>query len=251
MVKALGVRKSFGRQEVLKGVDLIVRPGEVVCLIGPSGSGKTTLLRTLNHLETVDSGLVHIDGALIGYRREGHLLHELSEAQICANRASIGMVFQHFNLFRHMTVMENLIEGPVGVKKQSKAQAVEKARALLKRVGLADKEKAYPAQLSGGQQQRVAIARALCMDPKLMLFDEPTSGLDPELVGEVLAVMRDLARSGMTMVVVTHEIGFARQVADHIVFMADGAIIEEGSPPELIDAPQQPRTRDFLKAVLS
>lgn len=250
MVDAQNVYKSFGHTHVLRGVDLRVDAGEVVCLIGPSGSGKTTLLRTLNHLETIDAGEILIDGRLVGYRQEGDRLHELSQREVCRRRAGIGFVFQHFNLFSHMTVLENIIEGPTGVNRVSKNAAVEKAMQLLERVGLSDKASSYPSQLSGGQQQRVAIARALAMGPALMLFDEPTSALDPELVGEVLSVMRDLANSGMTMVVVTHEIGFARQVADRVVFMADGVIVEQGPPAQVIDNPVNSRTAEFLKAVL-
>ena len=250
MVEARGVRKSFGSNEVLRGVDLVVGRGEVVCLIGPSGSGKTTMLRLLNHLETADAGLILVDGEFVGYRREGDDLHELRQKDICRRRERIGMVFQHFNLFPHMTVLQNIVEGPIGVLKMNKAAAVAEASRLLDQVGLPEKGGSYPSELSGGQQQRVAIARALAMKPKLMLFDEPTSALDPELVGEVLQVMRDLAHSGMTMVVVTHEIGFARQVADRVVFMADGVVVEEGPPGQLIDAPTHARTAEFLKAVL-
>ncbi|MDQ1135734.1 polar amino acid transport system ATP-binding protein [Microbacterium sp. SORGH_AS 1204] len=231
-------------------VDLEVSSGEVVCLIGPSGSGKTTLLRTLNHLETVDAGSIEVDGELVGYRAAGGRLYELKEAEIATQRRRTGMVFQHFNLFPHMTVLQNIVEAPIGIKRIPKGKAVTQAHELLTRVGLADKASAYPSALSGGQKQRVAIARALAMDPEVMLFDEPTSALDPELVGDVLAVMRDLAASGMTMIVVTHEIGFARQVADRIVFMADGVVVEDGTPAEIIDSPQQARTREFLKAVL-
>jgi len=250
MVEATGVHKSYGGNEVLRGVDLTVARGHVVCLLGPSGSGKTTLLRTLNHLESIDAGLIVVDGDLIGYRLDGGKLHELAEREVCRRRSSIGMVFQHFNLFPHFTVLQNIIEGPTGVLKKSRRDATVTARSLLERVGLADKAHLYPSQLSGGQRQRVAIARALAMEPKLMLFDEPTSALDPELVGEVLAVMRDLATSGMTMVVVTHEIGFARQVADRVVFMAEGQVIEEGAAREVIDHPKNVRTREFLDAVL-
>lgn len=250
LVSALGVHKSYGHNHVLRGVDLEVSSGEVVCLIGPSGSGKTTLLRTLNHLETVDAGSIEVDGELVGYRAAGGRLYELKEAEIATQRRRTGMVFQHFNLFPHMTVLQNIVEAPIGIKRIPKGKAVTQAHELLTRVGLADKASAYPSALSGGQKQRVAIARALAMDPEVMLFDEPTSALDPELVGDVLAVMRDLAASGMTMIVVTHEIGFARQVADRIVFMADGVVVEDGTPAEIIDSPQQARTREFLKAVL-
>jgi polar amino acid transport system ATP-binding protein len=250
MVRAEGVHKSFGRLEVLKGIDLEVESGSVTCLLGPSGSGKSTLLRCINHLEKIDAGRLYVDGELVGYRQRGDRLHELKEAEVARKRAEIGMVFQRFNLFPHMTALENVIEAPVRVRRVPKAKAVESARRLLARVGLGDKESAYPAQLSGGQQQRVAIARALAMEPKLMLFDEPTSALDPELVGEVLDVMRDLARSGMTMVVVTHEMGFAREVGDTIVFMDDGVIVESGNPQEVLVRPQHERTKAFLSKVL-
>ncbi|MDQ1205124.1 amino acid ABC transporter ATP-binding protein [Microbacterium sp. SORGH_AS_0862] len=250
LVSALGVHKSYGHNHVLRGVDLEVSSGEVVCLIGPSGSGKTTLLRTLNHLETVDAGSIEVDGELVGYRAAGGRMYELKEAEIATQRRRTGMVFQHFNLFPHMTVLQNIVEAPIGIKRIPKAKATARAHELLTLVGLADKASAYPSALSGGQKQRVAIARALAMDPKVMLFDEPTSALDPELVGDVLAVMRNLAASGMTMIVVTHEIGFARQVADRIVFMADGVVVEDGTPAEVIDSPQHARTREFLKAVL-
>lgn len=250
MVKADDIRKSYGRLDVLQGIDLEVRRGEVVCLIGPSGSGKSTLLRCINHLESLDGGRMWVDGAVMGYDIKGTKLHEQPHAKICRSRVEIGMVFQHFNLFPHMTVLENLIEAPRLVLKESKAVATERALGLLKSVGLADKAKAYPRQLSGGQQQRVAIARALCMKPKLMLFDEPTSALDPELVGEVLKVMRDLANSGMTMVVVTHEMSFARDVADRVVFMADGQIVEQGPAKDVITNPQHERTKAFLSSVL-
>ncbi|HWL60894.1 MAG TPA: amino acid ABC transporter ATP-binding protein [Microbacteriaceae bacterium] len=250
VVEAVGVHKRYGHNDVLRDVDLIVERGEVVCLIGPSGSGKTTLLRTLNHLETIEGGIIRINGRLIGYRQERDRLYELSQREVCRRRERIGMVFQHFNLFPHMTALENIIEGPVGVRRTPRRKAVERAHQLLARVGLADKAEAYPAQLSGGQQQRVAIARALAMEPELMLFDEPTSALDPELVGEVLAVMRDLADSGMTMVVVTHEMGFAQQVADRVVFMSDGTIVETGPPSQIIGNPIHQRTREFIQAVL-
>jgi polar amino acid transport system ATP-binding protein len=250
LVSARGIYKSYGHNHVLRGVDLEVAHGQVVCLIGPSGSGKTTLLRTLNHLETVDAGSVEIDGQLVGYRASGDRLHELKEAEIAAQRRRTGMVFQHFNLFPHMTVMQNITEAPVGIRRIPRAEANRRGRELLELVGLSDKAGAYPSALSGGQKQRVAIARALAMDPEVMLFDEPTSALDPELVGDVLAVMRNLAASGMTMIVVTHEIGFARQVADRIVFMADGTIVEDGTPSAVIDSPRNDRTREFLKAVL-
>ncbi len=249
-VEAIGVTKRYGHNDVLRDVDLIVERGEVVCLIGPSGSGKTTLLRTLNHLESIEGGIIRINGRLIGYRQDRNRLHELSQREVCKRRERIGMVFQHFNLFPHMTALQNIIEGPVGVRRLPRRAAVDRAHQLLARVGLADKAQAYPSQLSGGQQQRVAIARALAMDPELMLFDEPTSALDPELVGEVLAVMRDLAESGMTMVVVTHEMGFAQQVADRVVFMSDGTIVETGPPSQIIGNPIHQRTREFIQAVL-
>ncbi|MGI5500444.1 amino acid ABC transporter ATP-binding protein [Lentzea sp. CA-135723] len=240
MIEVLGVHKSFGPLEVLRGVSLEVAAGEVVVVLGPSGSGKSTLLRTINHLEKVDRGYITIDGDLIGYRRRGGKLHELKEREILKQRKDIGFVFQNFNLFPHLTALENVAE----------VAALLDARHFLERVGLADKADAYPRQLSGGQQQRVAIARALATRPKVVLFDEPTSALDPELVGEVLDVLRDLARSGTTMVVVTHEVGFAREVADRIVFMDEGVIVEEGPPAELLDHPVHERTRAFLSKVL-
>ena len=250
MVKSEGVHKSFGTVEVLKGIDLTVNTGEVFCLIGPSGSGKSTFLRCINHLEKINAGRLYVDGELVGYRQKGDKLYELKDSEVALKRRDIGMVFQRFNLFPHMTALENVIEAPVQVKGTSKAEARERARQLLDRVGLADKAGSYPSQLSGGQQQRVAIARALAMDPKLMLFDEPTSALDPELVGDVLDVMRDLAESGMTMVVVTHEMGFAREVGDRLLFMDHGAIVEEGSAREVLASPENPRTREFLRAIL-
>jgi polar amino acid transport system ATP-binding protein len=250
MVNAEAVRKRFGRLEVLKGITLEVQPGEVMCLLGPSGSGKSTFLRCINHLEKIHSGRLSVDGELVGYRQVGDRLHELRESEIARKRAEIGMVFQHFNLFPHMTALDNVTCAPVRVKKLAREGARERARELLGRVGLADKLDAYPAQLSGGQQQRVAIARALAMEPKLMLFDEPTSALDPELVGEVLAVMKQLARDGMTMIVVTHEIGFAREVADTVVFMDEGVVVESGSPADVLTAPRHERTRSFLSKVL-
>jgi polar amino acid transport system ATP-binding protein len=250
MVLAEGVHKSFGKNEVLKGIDLAVRPGSVCCLLGPSGSGKSTFLRCINHLEKVDAGRLSVDGELVGYRQQGDKLYELKEKETAAKRAQIGMVFQRFNLFPHMTALGNVVEAPLHVQGLSKAEASARARKLLERVGLADKVDAYPAQLSGGQQQRVAIARALAMEPKLMLFDEPTSALDPELVGEVLDVMRGLAADGMTMVVVTHEMGFARDVGDMVVFMDGGVVVESGDPREVINNPQQERTRAFLGKVL-
>jgi polar amino acid transport system ATP-binding protein len=250
MVKAEAVHKSFGRLEVLRGIDLEVSPGEVMCMIGPSGSGKSTFLRCINHLEKIDCGRLSVDGELVGYRERGDKLYELPDPEVCKKRSEIGMVFQRFNLFPHMTALENVIEAPMRVKKESRAVAVQRARKLLERVGLADKVNVYPNQLSGGQQQRVAIARALAMQPKLMLFDEPTSALDPELVGDVLDVMRGLANDGMTMVVVTHEMGFAREVGDSLVFMDGGVIVEAGKPREMLASPQQERTRSFLSKVL-
>jgi polar amino acid transport system ATP-binding protein len=250
MVKAEAVHKSFGRLEVLRGIDLEVQPGEVMCMIGPSGSGKSTFLRCINHLEKIDGGRLSVDGELVGYKQVGDKLYELPDSEVCRKRSEIGMVFQHFNLFPHMTALDNVIEAPIRVKKESRAVAVERGRKLLERVGLGDKVDAYPRQLSGGQQQRVAIARALAMEPKLMLFDEPTSALDPELVGDVLDAMRDLAQEGMTMMVVTHEMGFAREVGDSLVFMDGGVIVEAGNPRDVLSNPQQERTRAFLSKVL-
>jgi polar amino acid transport system ATP-binding protein len=250
MVKAEQVHKSFGRLEVLKGISLEVDHGEVMCVVGPSGSGKSTFLRCINHLEKIDGGRLWVDGELVGYRQDGARLYELREREICHERSEIGMVFQRFNLFAHMTALENVIEAPIRVKRRPRADAVDAARTLLDRVGLADKLDAYPSQLSGGQQQRVAIARALAMQPKLMLFDEPTSALDPELVGDVLDVMRQLALAGMTMVVVTHEIGFAREVGDTLVFMDDGVVVESGAPRAVLANPRHERTRAFLSKVL-
>ncbi|MER7807850.1 amino acid ABC transporter ATP-binding protein [Streptomyces sp900116325] len=250
MVKAEGVHKSFGPIEVLKGIDLEVAPREVFCLIGPSGSGKSTFLRCINHLEKLDAGRLYVDGDLVGYRQNGNKLHELRDSEVALKRRDIGMVFQRFNLFPHMTALENVMEAPVQVKGESKAVARERAEKLLDRVGLADKAANYPSQLSGGQQQRVAIARALAMEPKLMLFDEPTSALDPELVGDVLDVMRGLAEDGMTMVVVTHEMSFAREVGDSVVFMDDGVVVEAGNPRDVLTNPQHDRTRTFLSKVL-
>ena len=249
MLLAQNVHKAFGRHEVLKGIDLQVAPGEVTCILGPSGSGKSTFLRCINHLEHTDRGRIYVDGELVGCRLKNGRLHELPDREICQARTKMGMVFQHFNLFPHMTVLDNLIEGPVRVKHEARDGAVERARRLLAQVGLARREDAYPRQLSGGQQQRVAIARALAMEPKLMLFDEPTSALDPELVGDVLAVMQDLARSGMTMVVVTHEIGFARSVAHSVVFIDGGVVVEAGPPAEVLDNPRNERTQAFLSRV--
>ena len=250
MVNAEAVHKSFGRNEVLKGITLQVKLGEVMCLLGPSGSGKSTFLRCINHLEKINAGRLSVDGELVGYRQVGDRLHELNEAEIARKRAEIGMVFQHFNLFPHMTALENVTCAPIRVKGVAREEARAKGRELLDRVGLADKIDAYPKQLSGGQQQRVAIARSLAMEPKLMLFDEPTSALDPELVGEVLAVMQQLARDGMTMVVVTHEMGFAREVADTVVFMDGGVVVETGPPSEVLTSPRHERTRAFLSKVL-
>lgn len=250
IVVAANVSKVFGRLRALNDVSLSIMPGAVQCIIGPSGSGKSTLLRCINQLEKIDKGAIEVDGELIGYRRVGDELHELSDAEIARQRLSTGMVFQRFNLFNHMTALQNLVEGPVTVLKRPRREAMAEAEALLARVGLSDKRDAYPIELSGGQQQRIAIARALAMKPKLMLFDEPTSALDPELVGEVLAVMRDLAASGMTMIVVTHELGFAREVASDVVFMDKGEIVERGHPQQLLVSPRQARTRDFIAAVL-
>jgi len=251
MVRAQSVRKRYRRSEVLKGVDLEVASGEVLCLIGPSGSGKSTFLRCVNHLEQIDDGRVYVDGELIGYRERGERLYEIHERDVCRQRAGIGMVFQRFNLFPHLTAIENIVEAPLHVRRESRSGAIERARALLARVGLSNKADAYPSQLSGGQQQRVAIARALAMQPKLMLFDEPTSALDPELVGEVLAVMRGLAEDGMTMIVVTHEMAFARDAGDAIAFMDDGAIVESGVPREMLAHPRHDRTRAFLSRLLA
>lgn len=250
MVDIRSVHKSFGSQEVLKGIDLQVNTGQVAVILGPSGSGKSTLLRTVNHLEKVDRGAISVDGTLVGYRRAGDTLHELPERAVRGQRTRIGFVFQDFRLFPHLTVLENLVEAPVAALKRPRAKAVESARLLLERVGLADKAGEYPGRLSGGQQQRVAIARALALEPRLLLFDEPTSALDPELVGEVLDVIKDLARQGTTMIVVTHEIAFAREVADTVVFMDAGRIVEQGPPGEVLDRPRHERTRAFLSKVL-
>ncbi|OPC83872.1 ectoine/hydroxyectoine ABC transporter ATP-binding protein EhuA [Embleya scabrispora] len=250
MVLAQGVCKSFGPLEVLKGIDLEVGVGEVMCIVGPSGSGKSTFLRCINHLEKVNAGRLWVDGHLVGYREKDGKLYELKDSEVALKRRDIGMVFQRFNLFPHMTAAGNIMEAPTQVKGISKPEARARAHELLARVGLADKADAYPSQLSGGQQQRVAIARALAMDPKLMLFDEPTSALDPELVGEVLEVMRGLAEDGMTMIVVTHEMGFAREVGDSLVFMDDGLVVEAGHPREVLANPQHERTKAFLSKVL-
>ncbi|MEU2626571.1 MULTISPECIES: amino acid ABC transporter ATP-binding protein [Kitasatospora] len=250
MVRAERVHKSYGLVEVLKGIDLEVKQGEVFVLVGPSGSGKSTFLRCINHLEKINAGRLYVDGDLVGYRQKGEKLYELKDSEVALQRRDIGMVFQHFNLFPHMTALENVIEAPVQVKGETKAAAKERGMALLERVGLSAKAGSYPSQLSGGQQQRVAIARALAMQPKLMLFDEPTSALDPELVGEVLDVMRGLAEEGMTMVVVTHEMGFAREVGDALVFMDGGVVVESGDPREVLSNPQHERTKLFLSKVL-
>ena len=250
MVLAESVYKNFGRLEVLRGINLKVARGEVMCIIGPSGGGKSTMLRCINHLEKIDGGRLWVDGELVGYRQHRGKLYELRDREVCAKRAEIGMVFQRFNLFPHMTALQNVIEAPIHVKGVPRAEASELASQLLERAGLKEKVHAYPNQLSGGQQQRVAIARALAMKPKLMLFDEPTSALDPELVGEVLDVMRDLARSGMTMVVVTHEMGFAREVGDTLVFMDQGLVVETGRPRDVLGNPHHERTRAFLSKVL-
>jgi polar amino acid transport system ATP-binding protein len=250
MVRAAAVRKRFGALEVLKGISMEVGAGEVLCLIGPSGSGKSTFLRCINHLEKIDAGRIEVDGELIGYHERGKRLHEMRERDVCRQRTQIGMVFQRFNLFAHQTVLQNIVEAPMNVQRIGRAEATGRALALLERVGLSDKAAAYPSQLSGGQQQRVAIARALAMGPKLMLFDEPTSALDPELVEEVLGVMRGLAGDGMTMVVVTHEIAFARDVGDRVAFMDGGVVVESGTPDEVLARPRHERTRTFLSRVI-
>ena len=249
-VEARGVRKSYGALEVLRGVDLTVRPGEVTAILGPSGSGKSTLLRVLNHLEKVDAGLVRVDGELVGYRIKGRKLHELAPREILRQRSQIGFVFQNFNLFPHLTVLENVMEAPVSAQRRPRDEVEAEALELLERVGVGDKAHDYPRRLSGGQQQRVAIARALALRPKVILFDEPTSALDPELVGEVLEVIRQLARDGATLVIVTHEVGFAREVADTVVFMDGGVVVEQGSPEAVFDRPANARTREFLSYVL-
>ncbi|USQ80255.1 amino acid ABC transporter ATP-binding protein [Ornithinimicrobium faecis] len=250
VLDARGVHKSFGSLEVLKGIDLQIAKGETVVILGPSGSGKSTFLRCINLLETLDAGRIQVGGRDVGYEVRKGRLHELAADELARRRADIGMVFQHFNLFPHLNVLQNIIEGPVGVRGQSRAKAVATAQSLLTRVGLEGREKSYPRQLSGGQQQRVAIARALAMQPQLMLFDEPTSALDPELVGEVLATMRDLANEGLTMAVVTHEISFAREAADRVVFMDKGVIVEQGPPAKVLDDPQHERTKAFLARFL-
>jgi polar amino acid transport system ATP-binding protein len=250
MVEADAVWKSFGHVQVLRGIDLVVERGQVQCILGPSGSGKSTFLRCVNHLETIDAGRLRVDGQLVGYIERDGRLYEMTSKQVAEQRREIGMVFQRFNLFPHKTAIENVAEAPIRVRGMAKAEARERAGELLARVGLAERASMYPNQLSGGQQQRVAIARALAMDPELMLFDEPTSALDPELVGEVLDVMRDLARDGMTMLVVTHEIGFAREVADAVVFMDDGVVVESGDPGQVLVAPAHRRTKEFLDKVL-
>jgi polar amino acid transport system ATP-binding protein len=250
MVKAEGVHKRFGRLEVLKGISLQVDRGQVMCMLGPSGSGKSTFLRCINHLEKINAGRLSVDGELVGYRQRGGKLYELRENEVARERSEIGMVFQHFNLFPHMTALENVTLAPIRVKGVPRSDARNRGQQLLQRVGLGDKLDTYPVALSGGQQQRVAIARALAMEPKLMLFDEPTSALDPELVGDVLDAMRQLARDGMTMIVVTHEMGFAREVADQVVFMDEGVVVESGPPAAVLGSPRHERTRAFLSKVL-
>lgn len=250
MVDLRGVHKSFGTLEVLKGVDLEVRTGTVTVILGPSGSGKSTLLRSINHLEKVDRGLIRIDGELVGYKRRGDKLYELREREILHQRSQVGFVFQNFNLFGHLTALQNVVEAPVSAQRRKRSEVEPVARQLLERVGVGDKADVYPRQLSGGQQQRVAIARALALRPKVLLFDEPTSALDPELVGEVLDVIKELARDGSTMVVVTHEIGFAREIADTVVFMDGGVVVESGPPHEVLDNPAHERTRAFISKVL-
>lgn len=252
LIQIRGVHKFFGDLHVLRGIDLDIANGEVCVIMGPSGSGKSTLLRCLNQLETISAGEIFIDGELLGYRKDPStgVLYDLTDKQIASQRSQIGMVFQRFNLFPHMTALENVMEGPIQVLGRPKEEVAREAQEYLELVGMGDRLNHYPSQLSGGQQQRVAIARALAMKPELMLFDEPTSALDPELVGEVLSVMQDLAKAGMTMVVVTHEVGFAREVADHVVFMDGGTIVEEGSPEDVIVNPQNPRTQEFFSKVL-
>ncbi|SJN13060.1 putative ABC transporter ATP-binding protein [Leucobacter sp. 7(1)] len=250
LVEITDVHKSYGDQEVLHGITLRVEPGQVITLLGPSGSGKSTLLRAINHLETIDAGSITIDGDYIGYERRGGVLHELPEKQVLQRRTRVGMVFQNFNLFPHLTALENIIEAPIGVKRASRQDAIAQARTLLERVGLADRADHYPRQLSGGQQQRVAIARALALTPDVLLFDEPTSALDPELVAEVLSVIRDLAHSGTTLIIVTHEIGFAAEIADHVVFLDAGRVVEQGPPAQVLRAPEEARTQEFLDWVI-
>ncbi|VVJ19670.1 ABC transporter [Amycolatopsis camponoti] len=251
LLRAVGVKKSYGHTEVLGGIDLDVHKGQVVCLLGPSGAGKSTFLRCINHLETIDAGQIWVDGEPIGFRQRGGKLYELRERDVARQRRDIGMVFQRFNLFAHRTALENVSEGPIRVLGLKPDEARKQGLELLDRVGLGHRGDAYPAQLSGGQQQRVAIARSLAMKPKLMLFDEPTSALDPELVGEVLEVMSTLAGEGMTMVVVTHEMSFAAEAADEVVFLADGAVVETGPPSEVLSAPKHERTRQFLARILA
>lgn len=250
IIKACGLQKYFGNFHVLRDIEFEIKKGEVVCIIGPSGSGKSTFLRCINQLEQIDAGYIAVDGEIAGYRRDGNRLFPLPDHEVARQRQAVGMVFQKFHLFPHRTVLKNIIEGPVGVQRRPRQECVAEARALLTRVGLADKADAYPGELSGGQQQRIAIARALAMKPKAMLFDEPTSALDPELVGEVLGVMKELAASGTTMIVVTHEIGFCREVADRVLFMDGGAIVESGTRTELLDNPKNPRVKNFISAVL-
>ena len=250
LVEITDVHKSYGPHEVLHGITLRIEPGQVITLLGPSGSGKSTLLRAINHLETIDAGSITIDGDYIGYERRGGQLHELPEKQVLERRTRVGMVFQNFNLFPHLTALENIIEAPIGLKRASKAEATAQARVLLERVGLADRADHYPRQLSGGQQQRVAIARALALEPDVLLFDEPTSALDPELVAEVLSVIRDLATGGTTLIIVTHEIGFAAEIADHVVFLDAGRVVEQGPPAQVLRAPEQARTQEFLDWVI-
>jgi polar amino acid transport system ATP-binding protein len=250
MVDARSVRKSYGSNDVLNGISLTVEQGEVLCIIGPSGSGKSTFLRCLNHLESINGGRIYVNGELMGYRQVGNVLYEMKSKDIAKARQGIGMVFQRFNLFPHLTALQNIIEAPIGVAGMNPEEAKTLGLELLEQVGLGDKGDHYPSQLSGGQQQRVAIARALAMKPKLMLFDEPTSALDPELVGDVLDVMKNLAKAGMTMIVVTHEMGFAKEVADKVVFIDKGQIVESGAPKQVLDNPQEARTRAFLNKVL-
>ena len=250
LVEISGVHKSYGTNEVLHGISLTIEPGQVVALLGPSGSGKSTLLRAINHLETIDQGEITIDGEFIGYEQRGDVLYELNERKVLERRTRVGMVFQNFNLFPHLTALENIIEAPIALKRATRAEATARAKELLARVGLSDHAGHYPRQLSGGQQQRVAIARALALDPDVLLFDEPTSALDPELVGEVLSVIRDLAHGGTTLIIVTHEIGFAAEVADHVVFLDRGRIVEQGTPEQVLRAPTQARTQEFLDWVI-